>query len=274
MIEFLSVFAWTIAGSLIMGLCLVWGGAHLAARHQGLQALVATQSAAVGVLLALALMTQLGVEHAHFAPETLIGFALALGVYLFSERYLLKRSHRRSVFYIAIYTVMIAASYLLIAASSHIEAHSHMSFFGDVAFSSNFDSKAMLAVGIIGLALIFRFRRPLLLGSFFWALSGPDLLKLRWRRLNIAFQILAILFITLSVKAFGTLFTLSCLFIPTVVLSGGRGSFKSFEWKLLIAGAVGIVSGYVLSYLAPSLPTSACLTLTLLGTSFVAGLKA
>ena len=133
MIEFLTLFKWTLLGTTLSAATLAWMGSHLSARNQGLQTLVITQSSSLGVLLALFLTGVLGLEHSHFVSE--VGFALIVSalIYWGSEIWLGRKQEKRENFYLALYALLIAGSYILISQSSHLDAHSHNSFFGDVA---------------------------------------------------------------------------------------------------------------------------------------------
>jgi zinc/manganese transport system permease protein len=287
MIELLGLYGWTLAAALTMAPALALIGAQLTARDQAIQVLVQSQASALGVVGGLALLITMGVDpHSDFAlgPESsrvglLAGLvfagplfgAIGFGALAFLglERMIPNGVPSRSSYYVAAFSFLLAATFLITSLTPKLESHMATLYFGDLAVISQFESILAFVVGGIVTTLTALSWRSISDNSFQLALFGSIRRSPLGSSHQKMFLILTIVTIGFSIQTLGLLFTLSSLFIPTTLLARrGAGLIRhGFEVALIACAAADL--GLILSLSFTSLPTAPCVVLCLVLLSFL-----
>ncbi|TVQ80091.1 MAG: hypothetical protein EA369_03315 [Bradymonadales bacterium] len=157
----------------------------------------------------------------------------------------------------ALYIFFLAASYLLIRLSPHLESHFSLLLYGDVSLIHGFDLWLSSFVGILAISWAVWNRRFLFRESFEFHLFSRPIS--RWSRFM---QIALIVF---SMSSFGFLFSIAFLTLPTSLLQSknSRGIFSHFYECGILAG-LSFLLGFFISLCWPSLPSTPCIVLCLL----------
>jgi ABC-type Mn2+/Zn2+ transport system permease subunit len=261
--ELVALYRWTIPAGAVFGAALALLGCQIAARERVVQTFCVSQGVIVGVLIALGASAGAG----HSDPEFHLGpFAAAMlvsfGVFVGSELLAKLGGASNSTVFASIFTFLLAASYLLSVVFPALERHMANVFFGDLATLTEFDSKITLALGVVCLAGLVRFWRPVSNQSFEVAIFGEGTVNgiRAWRdRLFLAVTVVVVCH---AVQFIGFLFTMTMLFLPTTILTGMAQ--QGLRMHLFLSGAVAFISvivGFLLSLSFTALPTVPMVTL-------------
>jgi ABC-type Mn2+/Zn2+ transport system permease subunit len=147
------------------------------------------------------------------------------------------------------------------------------SYFGDLALASDSDSLTMAAIGLAGL-LFFKWSwRRVTAWSFDAVTFGIQSQNKSDRRLQNIFIAVSLVTISASIQLLGFLFTVSCLFLPAMVLSRAHKGLRGLSPRLVLACAFGVALGFILSLWHGQLPTVPTIGVCLLFTSFLMGVR-
>lgn len=259
MAEFLALFElykWVVIAGALLASGLAVLGCWVAARDQAMQTLCVGQGATLGVLLGIGLFTGTTLEHT--GPFG-TGVVAAFLSFLLTERITRQGLASKNSFYTALFAVLLALGHLVSALFPSLESHLAQIFFGDLATLANQEAKLVAAFSAVLLPwLVIRYKHYSNLAFEVSALGlGGD------PKVRSEFAWVTLLTLALSVQFVGLLFTLSCLFLPTVVLKRCRG--LNLRSHLILSGAVafsGCLGGLTLSLLQTRLPTVPCITIT------------
>jgi zinc/manganese transport system permease protein len=257
MADLLTLYGFTIfVGSLFCG-CLAAMGSLVVSKSTAVQTLTAAQGATFGVVLGLALNLLLGSEAHERIYPTLLGISGCLGAYLISG--FLSRSHSSpEAFFLTNFALLWSLSQLTIGLFPALEVHTQSLFFGDIVTLSSGFSWIILAYSVfLVMALCFRWRQWCD-GAFAFAVLKREGYSQQW----IA-SFVTLVAIALSIQFLGLLFSLSALFLPTVML--GRTPF-SIRMHLFFCGLTGALAaglGFYLSLWQPRLLTTPTIGLLL-----------
>jgi ABC-type Mn2+/Zn2+ transport system permease subunit len=271
MIEFLLLYKWAWMAAMFGGAALALIGAHMAARNQSVQTLVISQGASLGVVIALAFTHMHGFDEERalaFWPS-LGGLATAALMYLFCETAIPKRWPSRNTYFVSIFAILLAVTDLVISLVPSLESHMVSSFFGDISVASNFEAQLIALMGLGALAFVLGTWNGIVKNSFEQVIFRQAHQNSVDRSRQFFFLALTLIVITACVQFLGLLFTLSCLFIPAMILSRAQTHLRGLATKIVIASIVGVTVGLALSLWNGRLPTSPTMTLTLLLTSLL-----
>lgn len=247
MLDLFYLYRWTIPAGACFALLLSILGIHLSARGKSLQSFCVTQGAMVGVLLGTGL---------HIWP-TLTALSVATLSFYGSDWLSKKATADKSTVFGAFFIGLLTLSYFISILFPALEMHMASVFFGDVATLSITISKRLLPLGLVLLALLLYYRRPLLNQSFEIALFGEEASKqMSHKKWTPFFLSVSLIILSLSVQWLGFLFTISFLYLPTVIL--GFTQRQGLKRHLILSGVVSVFSvviGFGLSLLLPHLPT-------------------
>ncbi len=273
-ITFLILYKWSWAAAVFGGAALALVGSHMAARNQAVQTLVISQGASLGVVIALAF------THAHgqdsesaiaFWPS-LIGLTMAGAAYLFCEWAIPQRWPSRNTYFVGIFALTLATTYLIISLVPSLETHMAASFFGDISVASDGEARLIALIGLLSGSFVFYKWNAIVKWSFEQVIFRSFHASRRDRSIQYGFLAATLITITACVQFLGLLFTLSCLFLPAMVLSRTQQNLRGLATKLVVSSALGVTLGLGLSLWQGRLPTSPTLTLSLLLTSLALGL--
>jgi zinc/manganese transport system permease protein len=271
--ESLRLYKWTILSALAIAPALALVGAQSLARGWSLRALVVGQGTSFGTYFALLMIGWIGWTHdsghtvedfQQFLFILTVSIILAASIGLLTiwiERRLLRPGDpMQPQAVMAFFTLLLAASALIVAVSPHLESHLASAFTGDLSTASDLESRLTLGLGLGVLGWVWlrwrvlsqaAFKRVVLLkdeGSF----GSID-------TLDIKFSLLALLAMALTVHALGVLFVLGSLFVPSSVLSLASGktqSLTAFRRQLVVTAVLGSAVGFGLSLISTTLPTA------------------
>jgi ABC-type Mn2+/Zn2+ transport system permease subunit len=274
MIEFLLLYKWAWMAAMFGGAALALIGAHMAARNQAVQTLVISQGASLGVVIALAFthMHGLEAERALAFWPSLIGLATAALMYVFCETAIPKRWPSRNTYFVSIFAILLAITDLVISLVPSLESHMVSSFFGDISVASNFEAQLIALMGLGALVFTMGTWNGIVKNSFEQVIFRQTHQSAADRRRQFLFLAVTLIIITACVQFLGLLFTLSCLFIPPMILSRAQCHLRGLATKIVIASMTGVTVGLGLSLWNGKLPTSPTLTLALLLISLMLGL--
>jgi len=255
-----ELYRFTIAAGVLTALALSWTGAHLATQARAAQTLCVSQGASLGVLLGMQAVCSLqGDEALVTSPwPSLTGIGVAALVYFLIDGFT-RKAPARNVVFIAAFAFLWALSPLLAGLFPRIDDHLTQVYFGDLVTLSDANTWMALGISTLQLGYLAWAGRSLNRLSFDIAITGSHSFPARamaetWRLQG--FQILGLVLVCFSVQFLGLLFTLGCLFIPTVVLSRpGRAGVSLHLGVSLLTAGLGAALGFILSLLSGKLST-------------------
>ncbi len=266
MFALLQIYAVAVGAGVIMAPTLSLLGAQLAARDKAMQTLCVGQGATLGVLLGLGTLKILDAPDLaiHLGPFV-TAVLCSIGTYLFSDRITKKHQSSKNTFFTAIFATLLGSGYLVCAIFPPLENHMTQVFFGDLATLSNWESVLAMVIGIVSMMILTLWWRSISYESFRLAVFGGSHKKGK-SRVSVGFEILAILLLSFSVQFLGFLFTISALFLPTVLakLSANR-HLKQHLISIALLSSVASAVGFVLSLQYSRLPTVPMILLVMVG---------
>lgn len=118
--------------------------------------------------------------------------------------------------------------------------------FGSAAFLMKDDIRLIACVGVVVLALLFRYRRELIYSSF-----DPDtsrLLGVPTRGMDFLLLVVTIAVLALGLRAIGAILIASFLIIPTLFASAlSKRYIPSLAWAIFCAGSSSLIGTYISS---------------------------
>jgi len=255
--DLLELYRWTIPAGILFAGLLSLLGTQLAARDRAMQTVCVSQGAMLGVLLALGLSQTLTHDDpsSHTFP-TLLSFLLALISFGFTNFLVDHSSGSKNAIFAAVFALLLSLGYLISAVFPALESHMAQVYFGDLATLSEFDSKLTLALAAFGLASFAFLWKPITDQSFELAIFGRNASR---HRLNVKvslFNFFTLATLCFSVQFLGFLFTISCLFLPTTILTfSGQKTLASHLSSSLLVAMMGALTGFIASLQNTRLPT-------------------
>lgn len=178
-----------------------------------------------------------------------------------------------STYFIALFLMLLAINHILGSLFPQLESHVSQIFFGDLATVTATNSWISGGVATVVFVLLLKFQKQLSRRSFegfvFQDDSPWNSTDKEWKPL--ALEVGLFLFVCFAIQLFGFLFTIGCLFIPTVFLSL-RQKFSTLHahlWKSSIAAASGVLIGLPLTLQFENLPTVPSILVITAGLAFV-----
>lgn len=276
MIEMLLLYKSAWLAAVFGGAALTLIGTHMSARNQSVQTLVISQGASLGVVIALAFTHSHGAEAESalaFWP-TLIGLVNAAAMYVFCEMAIPKSWPSRNTYFISVFAILMAVSSLIISLVPSLESHMASAFFGDISVATNFEAQTISLIGLAAIAHMVLNWKGLVKDSFDQVIFRQPHQSPTDKRRQILFLAVVLVVITASVQFLGLLFTLSCLFIPGMILNRAQKQLRGLFTRLMLTTCTGVSVGLALSLWHGQLPTSPAMTVSLLIFSLIFGLFA
>lgn len=258
MLSLLELYQWAILAAVLFAGALTMTGCHLAGRDRSMQTMCVGQGAMLGVLLGLGLTQVFFHEHddAALVGPFVSAILVAIGVYFLSERLAARRVAGKNTYFSAIFATLLAAGYLVSALFPALENHMAQRFFGDIATLSG--EEAYVTIGLAAAVLlvhVFLWKR-FSADSFNLSILGESSLSAKGNWSPLVFDLVALVTICFAVQIVGFLFTVTCLFLPTTVISftKGRGLSRHLVMCLGVC-AVAVAAGFAMSLYRSNLPT-------------------
>lgn len=249
-----SIYAVTIIAATALGAALAALGTQLAARDRAMQTMCISQGAMLGVLLGLGIFSYSSdIPAVSIGGPFVLGFILAATTSSVSERLAANAGSSNNTHFAALFAVLLACGYLISALFPLLESHMSQKYFGDLATLSRGESLAAMVIGFMLLAISLLFRGELTRDSFAISILGTPQPATRWGNL---FAFGSLLVICFCIQTVGFLFTISCLFIPTSIMSfGAKAGLRRHILFCTMIGAISTAMGFVLSLIFSHLPT-------------------
>lgn len=261
MLELIRMYQWVILGGASMGLLLVLLGNHLATRDRAMQTVCISQGALLGVLLALGFFGVSTDQEGHQDPyEHLIPLLGAIVfssvIYVKTEWLSVRRIASRNALFAAVFAVLLSLSHFVSAIFPGLESHLSQIYFGDLATLTEWDAQFSFYLGIAGLAVMKVFHRSWTRDSFEIATFGETVSEIKSRKSRVLFYGMTLFALCFSVLFLGFLFTIGCLFLPTVMMSfSQRVGLRGHVMGCLGIALMGILGGFGLSLWQTRWPT-------------------
>lgn len=274
MIELLSIYKWTLAAGLLGGTALALIGSQLAARNQSMQTLVISQAASLGVVLGLTFRALGGYQdhlHEHGLLPVFCGIGLAFLFHMICEFLISHRWVSRGTYYVGIFALLMAMNYSVISLVPSLETHMAAAYFGDLTVASHFETLLVAMLGFIAVVFCCIYWPRITYWSFEALTFGSFVAKPADRRIQLAFVATSLLVVAASVQFLGLLFTLSCLFVPSMILVRLHQGAALLPSKIAISTLLGVALGFIMSLENEKLPPVPAIAIALIGTTFVVG---
>jgi zinc/manganese transport system permease protein/iron/zinc/copper transport system permease protein len=231
----------------------------------------------MGTVIGLALTVLFRSQKFHLEESSIIplitSFISALLFYTLCETLISYKWPSRNTYYVGIFGLLMAVTYSIISLVPGLETHMAASYFGDLALASNSDSIIMAAIGLIAI-FFFKFTwRQVTAWSFDTVIFGIQSQRKSDRTLQVIFVSVSLVTIAASIQLLGFLFTVSCLFLPAMILTRTQKRLRGLKARLVSGSALGVALGFILSLWHGQLPTVPAIGICLLFTSLSMGIR-
>lgn len=260
--EFLSIimlYKLPVCAGVSSALALSLFGCFLAARERAIQTLVLSQSATFGALIGMAIVLTY-FKNAQALIGEFIPLATALltaGIaYFQSERLIAQHHTSKSSFFIFLYLCFLALSYLISSLLPSLESHMTRYIFGDLATLSDNDSYLVLGSSFAILITLIRYRERLTKISFLEMVMHIPMSSPSDKWMDCLFKTMFLVYVCLCTQTLGLLFTLSLLFLPTILsLLSANIDYRRHQNIAGFIGSTGTILGLLISLAVTNLPT-------------------
>lgn len=269
-----SLYALPILAGLSSAITLSLFGCFLAARERAIQTLVLSQSATFGALIGMAIvLTYFKDSNALIGDFIPLATALiAAGIaYFQSERLIAQHHTSKSSLFIFLYLCFLALSYLTSSILPSLESHMTRYIFGDLATLSDTDSYLVLLGSTVIFITLLSKRERLTKISFVEMVMHTPMISSADNRMDHVFKGLFLFYICLCTQTLGLLFTLSLLFLPTILsLLSSNNDYRRHQNIACFIGTTGTFLGIFTSLAATTLPTVPMVVLLIIVTGVFA----
>lgn len=250
------LYKWTILAGIVAAPALALLGAQLATRDRAMQTLCVGQGAMVGVLLGMAILSPFESPLLNALGPFFSAIFVSVATIVITDAFVARRTASKNTFFAFTFALLLAAGHLVSSLFPALENHLAQIYFGDLATLNILQSKMMLGISLVCLGLLLGMVRSISNQSFEWAVFGDLVSSKGERKGMVAFKLVTLLMLCLSVQLVGFLFTIAMLFLPTALMnfSARKGLFR----HLCLSGAIALVStvsGFLLSLQYTRLPT-------------------
>ena len=255
--EWLSLFGYNLALSVIMSWVLSLTGAQGVSSKKSGKILAIIQGAALGGLLVVAFASEHAAEQMNLSfLGAFAGAIVAAGV----ASWLVRFQTESTGLYLSLYALGMAMMSSLVALSPHLESHFSSRIFGDIAWLTQQQCLILSGVFIVLLVVVLLNWRAWSRHSF-----NHSVLELSTKCSAKSWKLSAVTIVALalSAQAVGILFSLGCFFIPTVFARNKHDSFWKHTIKISLASTVGAFAGFFFSMQHPELPTTGAIILAI-----------
>lgn len=256
MLAMLLIYKWTILAGAVAAPALALLGAQLATRDRAMQTMCVGQGAMVGVLLGLGIVHQWDYEALDALGPFVTAMVFSALTYIVTDKLVATRSASKNTTFAFVFSLLLAAGYLLSSLFPRLETHMAQIYFGDLATLAVLDSQITFVGGLVCLVCLALYSKAISNQSFEWAIFGGPLAlgKPDWK--IGAFKLISLVTLCFSVQFVGFLFTIAMLFLPTALMNfTATKGLRLHCWLCTIVATVGTVVGFSLSLQFTRLPT-------------------
>jgi ABC-type Mn2+/Zn2+ transport system permease subunit len=252
--ELLIVYWPNLLATVLFGTLLPFLGAHLVARGESVKMLSMSQAAGLGITIAMLFLKIFSIEQEDktFLLPVLLGFLFSVSCF-FGSIFIERDGEQNTGLFLSLFLCFWAITQALIGFFPAIEALQTNIYFGDIVTLTKTHS-ILFSLGATALIAYGLFR-------FQWLKQRTfDLAVLlfpwQWKK-DFGFAAFSLLAVTFSIQFLGLLFTLSCLFLPTVMLSFASTLGVNLHIKrAMFIGGIASFIGFMLSLLDSRLLTT------------------
>jgi ABC-type Mn2+/Zn2+ transport system permease subunit len=262
-LELIQYFWLSIAAGTLGGLQSALVGCHINAKDQSVQTLCLSQGAALGVLLGLLALAQVGPDHgdgpwAQNIIPWITSFLSALAITTLLNHLVRNQPVAKNTHFIAAFSLLIAANSLLTRLFPGLESHFTQVFFGDLATLTDADAMLVTVLSLLFFVVFLRYWRTYSMHTFEWSLFGREglILNSRHKAIMVGYEILVLALTCFWIQKLGFLFTLAQLFLPTILIRALP--IKHIQYHFLGVGLLTLISvpsGFAGSLVWSDLPT-------------------
>jgi ABC-type Mn2+/Zn2+ transport system permease subunit len=243
MIELLSLYQNLFPLLIISSVLLGFVGFHLAPRAQGIKTLMLTQLSLFGVMIGFLIRDEfhnVGPFFYYLIPY-LAGVGTALGLGQLIER---QKKSRGEIFYLVFFLIAQAACQILQSLFPGLESHYSQIYQGDIVTISGLELG--ISTGLMASAAVFYafFHRQYLKRSFERELFGSES---RASETRDHFEIFSVCLIVLSLSSIGTLYTMSFLLIPSLLIALQTQGLRQSLFMIALCTLISAPAGFTLS---------------------------
>lgn len=271
--ELLSFYALNIIVGAILATILGLYGSHVVSRNKTVETILLGQSIQVGILLGVIFGKSFTLDHDDHGLHAEILFstvftAVLYGVYEWISR---TRKFAKTPILVTLYTVLVALSYLIIAASPIIESHMVKAFLGDIVTASKLELTIILIISLV-FFVYFKIKNKILLIHSFDLSSFGQLLTLKHKKDYFYFNIIVLVLMIYSIHVLGIVFTLMMMIFPVTLMQFSRFTVKDLYFFIFLFAPSSVMLGFLLNVKFENFPTSSLMVMCYLGFGIVAAL--
>lgn len=251
--QIVDLYIWSLLGAVVTAPALALIGAQVLARDWSLRALVVSQASSTGILIGLAANLWLSAGSDAFAHIIVLTSSLLFSLFVAWLFYRYETQHPMSPAYaLGGFAGLMTLSTVIAAAAPGVEAGMTAIYAGDIATTSNLESRLNLVVSLAALAWLWRHFSGLTAAAFeasALSLSVPSSLLSHSKSYvsQPLFAFVAVAVLVVALQGFGFVFVIGSLFV-TCATARSRGlSLKHYQWRVAGAATLGSAAGFFAS---------------------------
>ena len=261
--EIIQFYLPNIIVGAILSLVLSLYGAHVVSRNKTVEVLLIGQSIQVGILIGVVLISILFSHHQDHGihPEMLISLIFTIILYALYHRLTRLKKYAKTPIIVLMLTVLMAMSYLIVAASPLVESHMVKSYMGDIVTASRIELYGILIFSILALAFFGYKKNQIEKQSFDVALFG-HLISSNGRQVYWGFNFLVLGLMVSSIHVLGLVFSLCMMIFPITLAQLSNFDSRKFTIYILFTSPLSVIVGFILNIKFEQFPTSAIVTIS------------
>lgn len=263
--EIISFYSLNILVGAFLAVVLGVYGANVVARGKTMEIVLLGQTIQVGILLGVIVNSLVFLDHDDHGLhlEIIVSVLFTVIVYGIYERLTKSRKFVKTPVLVLIYTVLLAVSYLVVAASPLVESHMVKAFLGDIVTASHTELYIVLVLAILSLIFFGNKRREILIQSFDVSLFG-HLVTGKGKNIYWFFNIIILCLMIYSIHVLGIVFTLCMMILPITIAQFSNFSLSALYKFIWIASPISVLIGFIVNIQYEQFPTSSLITLSFL----------
>lgn len=271
MFDLIKIYMWSIISGVCVGAALSLMGAQLASRGEAMKSFLLSQAAALGILIALMLEILVSPDHKHELGlfPILMGFITSTLLFYALRKQTNKNEPSKNTYYLSIFAIFLAIESICIALVPGLDGHAKNSYIGDLSLISNIEAQFISVISLIILIYLWCNWKKISYSSFLKNTFDQYLLPKELKKCESTFIFMTLSLITLSIELLGLLFTLSCLFIPIVMIHKRSLNLQMIKSSLIFITLFGVTTGIFLSFNIMKFPTVPAITITIVLLSYL-----
>ena len=267
--EIIQFYLPNILVGAILSIVLSLYGAHVVSRNKTVEVLLLGQSIQVGILIGVILTSVFFSLHQDHGvhPEMLVSLFFTAIIYAIYQKLTRLKKYAKTPTLVLILTLLMALSYLIVAASPLVESHMVKSYLGDIVTASKFELYAICAFSFCSLFFYWKKKNEIELQSFDMAMFG-HLISSSGVSTYWLFNFLVLVLMVSSIHILGIVFTLCMMIFPITIAQFSNFTVSQFIKYIILTSPLSVIVGFILNIQYEHFPTSGLITIAnlILGT--------